>query len=317
MIIKQFLRFAIIFFMISPFMVFADENIDSITIYEYEYQPGVGLFVGKVFDVSGKVVIIHLDETSGYHVTKDMKVYRGDTIVTGSGSKVVIGLNDGSQISQGEISKIQLNQLVYAPKRKTRNSFIRMSSGNARFSVQKLKSFKNRRFRVKTATALIGVRGSDFMIQVKQDLTEVAAFEDTELDLIGLDTPDLPPVRLRSYEKSSIAAGESPSSPISLSIEEMDGLKNEFLLNKQAINQTETKEKESEKKHTIRVSQTDTKKMSSNKELNIHSNALQPPLTFFSNEFKQFEDENWENKESVLQQRNEIATELPEFPQFP
>jgi len=321
MILKQILRFAIIGFMMSAFMVLADDNIDSIKIYENEYQPGMGLSVGKVVDVSGKVVIMHLDETSGYNVMKNMSVYRGDTLITGSDSKVVIRLNDDSQISQGEISRIQLNQVVYSPKQQSRNAFIHMSSGSARFSVQKLKSYKNRRFRVKTATALIGVRGSDFVIQVKQDLTEVAAFEDTELALIGLDIPDIPPVILHSYEKSKIASGESPTSPIPLSIEEMDGLKNEFLLDKQAMTQTqtqtETKEKEPEKKHSIRVSKRDTQKLSSKKQLTVNSDKLQPPLTVFSNEIQRFENEILDNKESVLQQRHEIATELPEFPAFP
>ena len=312
------MRLAMVGCIMSAFIAFADESIDSIAIYDHDYQPGVGLFVGKVSDVSGKAVIIHLNETTGYHVLQDMKIYRGDMIFTGRTTKVDILLNDGSQISQGAESKIQFNQLVYSPKKRTRNAFINMTSGKARFSVQKLNNFNNRRFRVKTASALIGVRGSDFVIQVKSDLTEVAAFEDTELSLVGLDMPDLPPVILHPFEKSRIFSGESPTSPIPLSIEEMDGLKSEFLLEKQAMTQTETQEKASgsQKTQTIRISQTDAKNVSV-QQLTVDADALQPPLTEFSNDINRFENEVNDNTKNITEQKHEIATELPAFPVFP
>jgi len=302
----------------SAVFVLADESIDSIAIYETDYQPGIGRFVGKVARVSGKVIIVHLNETSGYHVFQDMQVYRGDTIMTGYSADVLIHLNDGSQISQGSESRIQYNQIVYTPKNRTRNTFIHMSSGRARFSVKKLQSYKNRRFRVKTASALIGVRGSDFMIQVKPDLTEVAAFENTTLSLIGLDMPDLPPVILNAFEKSSIFSGKSPTSPISLSIEEMDGLKNEFRLDRQAMPQTETDEKEaaSEKKQIIRISQSDAKKVSV-QQMIVDADALKPPLANFSDVINNFVEQKQDDITYVSEQKHEIATELPEFPEFP
>jgi len=302
----------------SAFLVLAEESIDSIAIYDTDYQPGVGRFVGKVANVSGKVIIVHLNEKSGYHVLQNMNVYRGDTIFTGYSATVLIQLNDGSQISLGSESRIQLNQMVYTPKNRTRNAFIHMPSGKARFSVQKLKSYKNRRFRVKTVSALIGVRGSDFVIQVKPDQTEVAAFENTTLSLIGLDMPDLPPVILNSFEKSSIFSGQSPTSPMSLSIEEMDGLRNEFLLDRQAMPQTEIqkKESESEKKQSIRISHSDAKKTSS-KQLAVDANALNPPLAGFSDVINNFVETKQNDITYVSEQKHEIATELPEFPEFP
>jgi gas vesicle protein len=318
MMIKQFIGLVIMACIISNCIVWADETISSIEIYDNDYQPGVGLFIGKVARVSGTVVIVHLNETSGYHVLQDMNVYRGDAILTGRSASVVIRLNDGSQISQGASSRIQLNQMMYSPKKHTRNAFIHMTSGKARFSVQKLKSYKNKRFRVKTVSALIGVRGSDFMIEVQPELTQVAAFENTELALIGLDMPDLPPVILHSNEKSRIALGESPSSPVPLPIEEMDGLKNEFMLDRKAMTQTETKvqESKSEKKQTIRISKADAKKTLA-KQMNVTSDALQPTLSEFSNDIQDFQDDTNHNIINIIEQKHEIATELPAFPVLP
>jgi hypothetical protein len=319
MIYKQFIRLAIFGYMMSAFFVLADASIDSIAIYENDYQPGVGRFIGKVAAVSGDGVIIHLNEKAGYQVIGDMKVYRGDTILTGYSATVLIHLNDGSQISQGSKSKIQFTQVIYSPKNRTRNSFIHMSSGRARFSVKKLKSYKNRRFRVKTTSALIGVRGSDFVIQVRPDQTEVAAFDNTTLALIGLDMPDLPPVILNAFEKSSIISGESPTSPISLSIEEMDGLKKEFLLDRKALPQTDdTQDKEaaSEKIQTIRITQSDAKE-SSVQQLIVDADALKPPLANFSDVINNFVEKKQDDITYVSEQKHEIATELPEFPEFP
>lgn len=302
----------------GSFMVLADESIDSIAINDNDYQPGIGRFVGKVTRVSGKVIIVHLNETSGYQAFQNMNVYRGDTIFTGINANVIICLNDGSQISQGAVAQIQLNQIVYTPKNRRRDAFIHMSSGKARFSVQKLKNYKNSRFRIKTVSALIGVRGSDFVIQVKPELTEVAAFENTELALIGLDMPDLSPVILHPFEKSDILLGKPPTSPSPLSIEEMDGLKNEFMLDRQAMKGPETKENapELKKKNPIRISQTVSKNTSA-QQLAVNPSALKPPLNDFSNNFKQFENETLDNNTHILEQKHEIATELPAFPVFP
>ncbi|ETR72482.1 MAG: FecR protein [Candidatus Magnetoglobus multicellularis str. Araruama] len=315
--IRQLLNWIVISYIMSAFIAIADQSIDAIQLYDTEYQPGIGLPVGEITLVNGQVVIVHLKEELGYSGISGMNVYRGDLILTAQSANVVILLKDGSQIAQGAGTRIQLNQVVHNPRKRTRSIFLKMSSGKARFSVNKLKSYQNRQFRIKTMSALIGVRGSDFVVQVAPDQTQVAAFEDTELSLVGLELPEMPPVILRAFEQSSIGLGESPTSPIPLSIEEMDGLKYEFQLNKQAMTQKQAKEQEAstEKKQIIRISDTD--KKTSTRQLSVDAESLQAPLMEFGNEIKRFENERLEANTYISQQKHEIATELPDFPVFP
>jgi len=315
--IRQLLNWIVISYIMTAFIAIADQSIDAIQLYDTEYQPGIGLPVGEISLVNGEVVIVHLKEELGYSGISGMNVYRGDLILTAQSANVVILLKDGSQIVQGPGSRIQLNQVVYDPGKRTRSTFLKMSSGKARFSVNKLKSYQNRQFRIKTMSALIGVRGSDFVVQVAPDQTQVAAFEDTELSLVGLELPEMPPVILRAFEQSSIGLGESPTSPIPLSIEEMDGLKYEFQLDKQAMTQKQAKEQEAstEKKQIIRISDTD--KKTSTRQLSVDAESLQAPLMEFGNEIKRFENERLEANTYISQQKHEIATELPDFPVFP
>ncbi|KPA14026.1 secreted protein containing FecR protein domain protein [Candidatus Magnetomorum sp. HK-1] len=330
-VIKKSFLWAVVSFFIMTFFAHAATSFDINTIdINEEYQPGVGLPLGNISLVQGEAVIVHLNETSGYKVIADMDIYRGDTVVTGDSARVNILLNDQSEVSVSQKSNLQLNQAVFHPKKKKRSTFINMSAGKARFSVRKLKSFSESRFRVKTVTALIGVRGSDFVIITQSDLTEISAFENTELALTGLEMPDLPPVILHSFEKSSIALGEMPMTPVPLSIEEMDALKDELMMEKpiQASVEKDTLSEKSksasskqsnqntEKKQAIRIA--DKSKMNASKNsLVLDSEALQPPMLEFSDDATAFENKSKDASTYISEQKHEIATELPEFPEIP
>jgi hypothetical protein len=319
-IIKQSFQWAIIIYLLGAMAAFAETslNIHSIDIVE-DYQAGIGLPVGKIVMATGNAVIVHLNEISGYKATQDLSVYRGDTILTDRLGKVIIALLDQSQLSVGANSNLQLNKIVFQPRRLKRNSFIKMSAGKARFSVQKLKSFSEKRFRVKTTTALIGVRGSDFMIIAQTDTTEISAFENTELALTGLEMPDMPPVILNSFEKSSVLSGQMPLSPMPMSIEEIDSLKNELIIEKQITSKgasgTNTQQSETSKdqKQTIRISE-HTEKAVPIQALAVDSEDLQPPMMVFTDDASRFEQERMDADQYISEQQHEIATELPDFP---
>jgi len=81
-------------------------------------------------------------------------------------SKAQAKLNDGSFITLGPYSKIVFDKSVYDPSKPARNSLLSLLFGKARFIVTKLASFRDSQFKVKTPTAVAGVRGSDFAICV-------------------------------------------------------------------------------------------------------------------------------------------------------
>jgi len=81
-------------------------------------------------------------------------------------SKAQAKLNDQSIISIGPYTKLVFDKSVYDPSKPARNSLLSLLFGKARFIVTKLANFRSSPFKVRTPTAVAGVRGSDFAISV-------------------------------------------------------------------------------------------------------------------------------------------------------
>ena len=129
------------------------------------FAAGLGRPVGVIQQVQGEVSITHDDERKGFEAKRGMRLYKGDTIRTLDNGRLRMRLNDGSIISLASNTKLKLTRSVYAKKKKSRSSFFSMTLGKARFFVVKLLDFKRSEFRVKTPTAVCGVRGSDFILE--------------------------------------------------------------------------------------------------------------------------------------------------------
>lgn len=95
---------------------------------------------------------------------KGQIVFRNDAIITGSRGRVKIIMRDGSKVYVGAKSRISLRQYTMK-KDKLFSATIHMLWGKARFFVNKLTT-KNASFRVNTPTAVLGVRGTQFIVSV-------------------------------------------------------------------------------------------------------------------------------------------------------
>jgi len=95
---------------------------------------------------------------------KGQVVLRNDSIITGSRGRVKILMRDGSKVYVGAKSRISLRQYTMK-KDKLFSATIHMLWGKARFFVNKLTA-KNASFRVNTSTAVLGVRGTEFIVSV-------------------------------------------------------------------------------------------------------------------------------------------------------
>ena len=200
---------------------------DSLIIEDI-YKPGIGSPVGEVRLVQGKVVIIHRDIFRGYWAKKDLPLFKGDTIATQERGRIRLKLNDGSTLTMASRTKLVINRSVYDSTNKSRSSFLGMTLGKARFWVTKLMDFKRSEFKVKTETAVMGVRGSDFVIRATPKLTEVTALGDTRLELVSLAAPEVKPTLLADFERAVVEEGALPSEVEKISSEEIDQIKNEF-----------------------------------------------------------------------------------------
>ncbi len=193
------------------------------------HRPGLGKPVGIVQQIQGEVVIMHSKDLKGYQAERGTLLYKGDTIRTHDNGRVRIRLNDRSIISLASKTKLKLNRNVYAKKKKRRSSFLSLALGKARFFVVKMLDFKRSEFKVKTPTAVCGVRGSDFILEATGTETIATALEDTVLEFQSLAFLEEPPVILRDYQASTTVINKRPSEPIRLPKDRIDKIKEEFI----------------------------------------------------------------------------------------
>jgi hypothetical protein len=143
--------------------------------------------------------------------------------------KVRFRMNDGSILSMASETKLELNKSVYDKKKKSRSSFLSMAFGKARFLVVKLINFKRTEFRVKTPTAVCGVRGSDYVVEASEEVSVFIALEATTIEVSGVKDPKAEPVVLNEYEMSKVYLDGYPSEPVKLTPEEIKRVKEQFL----------------------------------------------------------------------------------------
>ncbi|MFH1975421.1 MAG: FecR family protein [Pseudomonadota bacterium] len=192
-----------------------------------KFLPGKGLPIGKVLSVQESVIIIHSDDASGYKADKELPVFERDTVITQKKGRIEILLNDESKLILASGTKLELTKSVYDPKMKTRFSLINMAIGKARYLVTKMSNFNSSEFKVKTNTAVAGVRGSDFVITAKPGVTEISALAKTSLEVTNILWPDKITV-LSDYEKTIVRQDSLPSTVEKISADEINKIQNEL-----------------------------------------------------------------------------------------
>jgi hypothetical protein len=195
---------------------------------EKEFKPGLGIPIGQVARIRGEAVIIHTGDIKGYMAGKDLPLYKEDRIVTRDNGYIRLELKDQSMISLTPNTSLELNESVYEPKKKNRFSFFKMALGKARFIVTNVYQFRRSEFKIKTSTAIIGVRGSDFIIMVEPDRSEVTALDETILDVISLADPSAPPIILEAFENTIIEEGRMATEPEEVTPDQVEVMKQEF-----------------------------------------------------------------------------------------
>jgi hypothetical protein len=103
-----------------------------------------------------------------------------------------------------------------------------MALGRGRFLVRKLFDLNRSRFSVKTPTAVVGVRGSDFIIRTTPKVTEVTALEKTRLEVMSLAAPEVKPMLVTDFERTTVEIGAPPSNVETVAPEEIEQIKSEF-----------------------------------------------------------------------------------------
>lgn len=210
------------------------------------YEHGIGSPVGTVELVQGTVLIIHTGEMQGYLAKKDLPLFKSDTIITRENGRISFKLNDGSILTMTTDTKLVINESVYDTDKESRSAFVSMVVGKVRFWVKELTDFKRSDFKVKTNTAVVGVRGSDFVVEAAETYTKVTAFEHTRIEVVSTTVPcesaekkcKVEPVTLTAFEQAYIQENALPVRAKEVLPQESDLMKKEFSISSDQKQQT-------------------------------------------------------------------------------
>lgn len=123
--------------------------------------------VGKVDTISGTVEIERQERVQPSMAGDP--VYLQDRVHTRADSSAELLFLDNSRVKIAPNTVLEITEYLFNPDEKTRDGLFTMISGKARFLVQDLQAYKEKRFRVQTQTAVVGTRDTDFLVNVRPE----------------------------------------------------------------------------------------------------------------------------------------------------
>lgn len=128
--------------------------------------PATGDEIGQIKTVTGEVTIIRRTVQQPARVGDLLEV--SDTLVTGAESSVGVTFIDNSRLSAGPHSRIELQQFRFNPTTQEGESLTEVKRGTLAIISGQIAKQSPDAMQVKTPTTILGVRGTKFVVQVKE-----------------------------------------------------------------------------------------------------------------------------------------------------
>ena len=125
--------------------------------------------VGAVSEVNGSARIVRIDTalSSVYEAAQDLQVKSYDRLETANG-RMGITFVDDTQIKLTEHSEVLVDEFVFDPNPDNSKMALNFAKGTARFVTGKLGLVPKKNIKIRTNSATIGIRGTDFTITVNE-----------------------------------------------------------------------------------------------------------------------------------------------------
>jgi len=124
-------------------------------------------------DIIGDIVlhtgnaVIERNDGEDVKAEEELDIFSYNTVKTGKG-KVAIGFIDDTRVDVTEHSKLIIDEFVYDPKTKTGSLSLKAALGTIRYASGQIAKTSPTNVQIKTPTATIGVRGTDFTMTVDE-----------------------------------------------------------------------------------------------------------------------------------------------------
>ncbi|MFH2043995.1 MAG: FecR family protein [Pseudomonadota bacterium] len=137
--------------------------------------------VGTIQKASGHVVVLHKDSNKAFYATAGDAVYQQDVFYTLKDSRCRIRFKTEDIITMGENGKIIVEEVSEDSAAKEKKSVMSMLRGKTMFYVMRLFKYRKISASVKTPTAVMGVRGTKFGVEVRKAGEKIADLSDESL----------------------------------------------------------------------------------------------------------------------------------------
>jgi hypothetical protein len=154
--------------------------------------------VGRLTQVEGKVDILRGGQLPAIPVKVNDGVQTGDVLRTKSMSKAQITFIDNSTLTISPESRVGIEAYMFDSTQNKRNAVIQLFQGLAQVAVSKIFKAAEPDFVVKTQTAIMGVRGTDFGVRIYPNSSDILNFEG--LLQVGNILPDVGQLFRRAFK---------------------------------------------------------------------------------------------------------------------
>ena len=122
--------------------------------------------IGDIILQTGNAVI-ERNDGEDVKAEEELDIFSYNTVKTGKG-KVAIGFIDDTRVDVTEHSKLIIDEFVYDPNTKTGSLSLKAALGTIRYASGQIAKTSPTNVQIKTPTATIGVRGTDFTMTVDE-----------------------------------------------------------------------------------------------------------------------------------------------------
>ncbi|KJS85814.1 MAG: hypothetical protein JM58_07725 [Peptococcaceae bacterium BICA1-8] len=136
------------------------------------------LRVAKIKELKGEVLVKKIGGEKTFNAFNGMSLVQGDSIITKEGASVIIEVDDETNITIDENTQININELSQDNTKQNKKTNFYLSAGQVWSSIKK-KLNSGSDFLIRTPTALMGVRGTEFVVGYNQNGTTTSVLEGT------------------------------------------------------------------------------------------------------------------------------------------
>ena len=123
--------------------------------------------IGGISELTGNGEITRVDSSEALTAELNSDIFSYDDVRTGKG-RLAIQFLDDSVVKLTEHSKLIIDEYIFDPDPSKSKMAFNMASGTARFITGKLGKINKQNISIKTPTATIGIRGTDFTTTVDE-----------------------------------------------------------------------------------------------------------------------------------------------------